>query len=316
VTTDMGEGTGIEARARARSAGVAGSLVRYWDYAPAADVSNDGGTHDGSNATAGAAPVTILMLHGFRGDHHGLLRIVEALPGCRILVPDLPGFGQSEPLPDRAHDVAAYVEVTRALIEELGLGPETVLLGHSFGSIIASHFAARHPELIGSLVLVNPICEPALKGPKGMASKLAELYYVLGARLPESLGLALLRSRLVVRITSIMMAKTKDPVLRRWIHGQHDAYFSAFASRDVLLETYRASTTGTVRQVAPSLTMPVLLVAAEKDDLGSVAGQRRLATLIPGAELHFIPDVGHLIHYETPGQAAGLITGFLHRLQA
>ena len=39
----------------------------------------------------------------------------------------------------------------------LGLGPDTVLLGHSFGSIVASHYVAAHPGTVSELILVNPI---------------------------------------------------------------------------------------------------------------------------------------------------------------
>ncbi|MUK03425.1 alpha/beta hydrolase, partial [Vibrio cholerae] len=112
------------------------------------------------------------------------------------------------------------------------------------------------------------------------------------------------------------MAKTKDRNLRRWIHGQHDAYFSSFASRRVVLEAFRASISGTVRDRARELCMPVLLVAAEQDDIGSVASQRDLAALIPNAALDVIPDVGHLIHYEKPREAAELIEDFLKDVHA
>lgn len=278
---------------------VDGTQQRCWDFPPVEG--------------PGDLPA-VFMVHGFRGDHHGLLRVVEALPTRRVLIPDLPGFGAADPLPG-THDVGAYARFVAACLERFGLGPETVLLGHSFGSIIASHLAARTPELISSLVLVNPICEPALEGPKGITSKAAELYYLAAARLPESAGRALLANPVIVRGMSILMAKTKDPVLRRWIHGQHDAYFSAFASRGVVLQAFRASITATVRDVAARLAMPVLLIAAEQDDLGSVAGQQHLASLIPDAELHILPGVGHLVHYEKPAEAASLIEDFLSRRQ-
>ncbi|WP_246657761.1 alpha/beta fold hydrolase [Arthrobacter yangruifuii] len=284
--------------AAVRSFTVDGTVQVCRDFPPATD------------AGAGAPP--IFMVHGFRGDHHGLLRIVEALPRHRILVPDLPGFGAGAALPG-PHDVAAYTAFVRAALGNLGLGPDTVLLGHSFGSIIASHLAAQSPELISTLVLVNPICEPALEGPKGITSKAAELYYRLAAELPEKPGMALLRSPVIVRGMSMLMAKTKDPGLRRWIHGQHDAYFSAFADRRVVLDAFRASISATVRDVAGQLAMPVLLIAAERDDIGSLAGQRRLAELVPDAELHVLPGVGHLVHYEKPAEAAGIIEDFLTR---
>lgn len=291
--------------AEVRPITVAGTAQRCWDFAPA-----DTGAAGSAGDDAGFPPV--FMVHGFRGDHHGLLRIVEALPRHRVLVPDLPGFGEGSPLPGR-HDVPAYAGFVRTALAELGLGAETVLLGHSFGSIIASRVAAESPELISELVLVNPICEPALEGPKAITSKAAELYYRAAAALPEKPGMALLRSPLIVRGMSMLMAKTREPGLRRWIHGQHDAYFSAFANRTVVLDAFRASISETVRDVAARLSMPVLLVAAELDDIGSVRGQQHLARTIPDAELVMLPGVGHLVHYEKPNEAAAAIEDFLAR---
>lgn len=273
-----------------------GAVQRYWDFAPASG--------------APAELPTLFMVHGFRGDHHGLLRIVEALPFHRIVVPDLPGFGRSEAL-DGVHDVDAYADFVSFSFTAFALGPDTVLLGHSFGSIVASRWAADHPTAIAALVLINPICEPALEGANRLASRLAAVYYRVGAALPERLGLALLGNPGIVLGMSSMMAKTRDRALRRYIHGQHLSYFSTYASRRVLLEAFQASITGTVRDEAARLLMPVLLVAAEKDDLGSVAGQRALADLIADARLEIIPEVGHLVHYETPDEAARLITSFL-----
>lgn len=267
--------------------------VRYWTFP--ADSASD-------------AP-TILMVHGFRGDHHGLLQLVEELRAYRIIVPDLPGFGESEAM-DR-NSVEDYASFVLESFKVLNLPTDTVLLGHSFGSIVCSRFAVEHPGLFSELVLVNPICEPALEGPGRIASRAAEFYYAAGAALPERAGAALLRSALVVRGMSWKMAKTDHRETRRYIHGQHLAYFGKFANRTALLETFRTSISNDVLQVAAQLSNPVLLIVAEKDDLGSVPAQRRLADVIPDSTLRIINGVGHLIHYETPGVAAGLINEFL-----
>jgi pimeloyl-ACP methyl ester carboxylesterase len=267
-------------------------------------------------AETGPDAPTVLMVHGFRGDHHGLELMARALPGFRVLIPDLPGFGESAPFTQGRHDVAGYVRFVRDFAAAAGLGPQTLLLGHSFGSIIAARVVAAAPPAFRALVLVNPISEPALKGPKAVASRLAESYYLLAAKLPARAGLWLLRQPAIVRAMSLMMAKTKDPALRRFIHDQHDRYFSAFASREVVLEAFQASISDDVGQVAGRLAVPVLLIAGVKDDLGSVASQRRLAGLVPQARLEFIEDVGHLIHYEAPAAAAGLVAGFAEGLDA
>jgi len=112
---------------------------------------------------------------------------------------------------------------------------------------------------------------------------------------------------------SELMAKTRDRSLRRWIHAEHRAWFSAFATRQVVLEAFDASISATVREVAPALTMPTLLIAAERDDLGSVPAQFRMAALVPEGELHVLSGVGHLVHYEAPAQAAALVRMFLNR---
>ncbi len=286
----------LQARVKAHEIRIDGAPVHYWEYSP---------------ASANEAYPTILMVHGFRGDHHGLLKIVDALPQARVIVPDLPGFGSSARLPAGEHTVANYAHLIETLFEQLRLPAETVLLGHSFGSVVASHVAAGGAGWPGALILINPICEPALEGSKAFLSKLTWLYYVLCAKLPEPAGLFLLRNRLIVRCMSVLMARTKDRRLRKWIHAEHGRFFSAFANRTVVLESFRASITGTVRDFAGRLNLPVLLIAAANDDLGSIAGQRRLQGAIAGSRLEILPDVGHLIHYEKPAEAAEIITDFL-----
>ena len=257
-----------------------------------------------------AAP-TILAVHGFRGTHHGLLRVVDQLPGVRLVMPDLPGFGESGVLPSGEHSVEGYGRWLGSLADELGLGPDTVLLGHSFGSIVAAHFAAAHPGRFRRLVLVNPISAPALEGPAGIARRRAELYYWSAAKLPESAGAALLRSRAVVRVMSGIMAKTKDPNLRAFIHAQHHAHFSEFANRASLLESFKASISHHAAETADGLDLPVLLIAGEKDEVADLADVRRFHERCADSRLTVIPGVGHLIHYETPEPAAAAIEEFL-----
>lgn len=286
----------LGARAIAKTVRVGTTTVKLWDY-PA--------------VTGSADPRTLFVVHGFRGDHHGLERVVEALPEVRLIMPDLPGFGESAAFTDRAHSIESYAEFVGELLDALELDHNTVLLGHSFGSIVASHFVAAHPDRVSSLILVNPIAAPALEGPKGVLSKLAQFYYWAAAKLPERAGQAILRSSAIVHLMSVAMAKTRDPELREFIHAQHHAHFSSFANRTMLLESFKASISGNVRQVAAKLTLPTLLVAGEKDDVTALPEQRTLLELLPDGTLEVIDGVGHLIHYETPHEAATAISKFL-----
>jgi pimeloyl-ACP methyl ester carboxylesterase len=206
------------------------------------------------------------------------------------------------------HDLSLYADWLRAFAA--AVAPGAVVLGHSFGSIVASA-AVANGLATPRLILVNPIGAPALEGPKAVLTRLAILYYALGARLPEALGTELLRNRIIVRVMSIAMAKTADPELRRFVHDQHDTYFSRFSDREVLSQAFRTSVSHDVREFAPRIAVPTLLIAAQRDDITPIAAERHLATLFPDAELVEIAHVGHLIHYETPAEAAGAIRRFL-----
>ncbi|KJL31828.1 alpha/beta fold hydrolase [Microbacterium azadirachtae] len=278
---------------RRQEAEILGGRTAYWVYGP-----DD-------------AELTVLAVHGFRGEHHGLEPVVAHLPGVRVIMPDLPGFGETTPLPGRVHDIEAYAQWLTEF--SAAVAPGAVILGHSFGSIVASAAVAGGLET-PRLILVNPIGAPALEGPKAVLTRLAMLYYALGARLPEALGTELLRNRVIVRGMSIAMAKTRDPELRRFVHDQHDTYFSRFSDRDVLSQAFRTSVSHDVREYAPRITVPTLLVAAQRDDITPIEAERALAPLFPDAELVEIAHVGHLIHYETPAEAAGTIRRFLRPL--
>jgi len=273
-----------------REVEVLGGTTAYWVYGPA------------------DAESTIVAVHGFRGEHHGLEPVVAHLPGVRVISPDLPGFGETAPVPGRTHDLDLYAQWLDAFVA--AVAPGAVILGHSFGSIVVSAAVARGLET-PRVILVNPIGAPALEGPRGILTRLAGFYYWAGAKLPTGLGDALLRNGLIVRVMSVSMAKTKDPGIRRFVHDQHDTYFSRFADRDVLHDAFLASVSHDVRAAAPSISQPTLLVAAQRDDITPIEAERRLATMFPDAQLVEIPDVGHLIHYETPAVAADAITRFL-----
>ena len=273
-----------------REVGVAGGVTAYWDYGPE------------------DAATTVIAVHGFRGEHHGLEPVVAHLPGLRVISPDLPGFGETAPLPGVVHDLPAYVRWLRGFAE--AVAPGAVILGHSFGSIVVAAAVADGLET-PRVILINPIGAPALEGPRGVLTRLAIFYYWAGSRLPARVGEALLRNKAIVRVMSVSMAKTKDADLRAFIHDQHDTYFSRFADRDVLRDAFVTSVSHDVSEFAARIAQPTLLVAAERDDITPIEAERRLAKLFPRAELVEIPAVGHLIHYETPAEAADAITRFL-----
>jgi pimeloyl-ACP methyl ester carboxylesterase len=291
-------GAGLDPAERIES--INGADLHYWVYRE--DLAGQGET--------GCAPV--VMVHGLRGTHHGLELIAQRLTDRCVVVPDLPGFGASTPMLGFRHDIEGYGGAMLALVELLGARERpVVLLGHSFGSLVAAHVASSAADLVHRLVLVNPISTPALGGPRAVLSHLTSAYYRLGQTLPVRPGRALLSSKWIVLAASWAMVRSKDKQLRRFVHENHLRYFSRFHSPNVLGETFEASVTRTVADYADALTMPTLLIAGEHDDIAPVEGQKELAGRLADAELVVIPEVGHLVHYETPAAAATEIQRFL-----
>jgi pimeloyl-ACP methyl ester carboxylesterase len=277
---------------REEAVSVLGSTTAYWDY----------GQVD--------AALTVVVVHGFRGEHHGLDPLVAHLRGIRVISPDLPGFGESTPLTEVETSIAGYSAWLRGFVDALQLPEPPIILGHSFGSIVSSAAVAdglHTPRLI----LINPIAAPALSGPKAILTWLTVMYYRVAAALPERIGYALLGNWLIVRFTSLVMVTTTDKSLRRWIHSQHHTYFSRYSDRATVLAGFDASVTSDVSMAAGRIHVPTLLIAADHDPITSVKALHRLAGLFSDAKLVMFENVGHLIHYERPKDAAREIVSFL-----
>lgn len=277
---------------RENVASVDGTTTHWWEY-PAA-----------------SASATLVLIHGFRGDHHGLELFADALPEFRIIIPDIPAFGSSSAWSDRPVTIDNYGKWLREFLGKVS-ADTAVVVGHSFGSIVVSN--ALRGNRTSPVILINPISQRALSGPKRITAAIASLWYVVGEALPERWGTAWLGNPLFVRIMSEMLAKSRNAELRAWIHDQHARYFSVYSDRQSLLEAFAASTTATVADYARDITAPVLLVAADHDDITPLAAQRAICDEFPDAELHVLEGVGHLVHYERPIEAAQAIRGFLAR---
>jgi pimeloyl-ACP methyl ester carboxylesterase len=259
-----------------------------------------------------ANPETIVMIHGYRGNHRGLEAIVGGLGDYRVIVPDLPGFGESSEL-SSVHNLDAYANWLEQFLSELGLISTANLVGHSFGTLVVGRYASTRD--CKSIVLINPVSGPALSGPRAFLTRITSAFYHLSNLLPESIGGWLLRSPIAVMVMSTVMAKTKDRKLRSWIHKQHLSNFSDFATVRVATEGYDASISSDLSVMAPSITTPVLIVAAELDDITAIEIQREVVKLYPRAKLAEISNVGHLVHYEAPEQAANYIRAFIEELK-
>ena len=105
-----------------------------------------------SYLTGGSGPPLVLV-HGLGGMATNWRLVAPELAGeRRVVIPDLPGHGYSEPLRERQRALDPFVEAVLAVAEAEEALPAP-FVGHSLGGLVSLHAAARRPDAVEGLVL-------------------------------------------------------------------------------------------------------------------------------------------------------------------
>ncbi|MGH1550641.1 alpha/beta fold hydrolase [Leifsonia poae] len=113
----------------------------------------DGGELAGGVWNTDVPGAPLLAIHGITANHLAWARVASALPGTRIIAPDLRGRGRSGGLPGPftlnhlADDLARVLDALDV--------PRVAVAGHSMGGFVAVRFAERHPDRAESLALID-----------------------------------------------------------------------------------------------------------------------------------------------------------------
>src|SRR5688572_2249630 len=95
----------------------------------------------------------VLLLHGFPGSADYFRNVIPDLSQTtHVIAPDLPGFGESDPL--RAVSFPAFGKCITELLERLEVGPRFIYL-HDFGAPVGFHIALEAPERVLDLIVQN-----------------------------------------------------------------------------------------------------------------------------------------------------------------
>lgn len=97
---------------------------------------------------------TLLAIHGITANHLAWQWLAMALPGWRVIAPDLRGRGHSIELP-APYGLVTHTDDLAALLGEAGVHEPVPVLGHSMGGFISLVLADRHPDLVRRLLLVD-----------------------------------------------------------------------------------------------------------------------------------------------------------------
>jgi pimeloyl-ACP methyl ester carboxylesterase len=111
----------------------------------------------------------ILLIHGFPSSSSSFRNVHGALAEeCFVIMPDLPGFGGSDPMEQPSF--AAYAEVIDGLLTQLGVDSFHLYL-HDFGAAVGLHLATAAPNRIRSLIVQNANAHESGMGPAWSATR-------------------------------------------------------------------------------------------------------------------------------------------------
>jgi pimeloyl-ACP methyl ester carboxylesterase len=228
----------------------------------------------------------VLILHGWGARIEAVDPIIRALsPRLAVYAVDLPGFGESG-LPPQTWGGGDYAEWTRALLDHLGL-ERASLVGHSHGGRTAIHLAARHPERVDKLILVDAA---------GIRPKRGLRYY-------RRVGLAK---------TAKHAARFLGPPGR----ALHKRVFARTASSDYanagpLRPTFVKLVNEDVTPLLSQIRASTLLIWGDQDTATPLSDGETMETLIADAGLVVLKGAGHFSYLDQPQRFGRVAVHFL-----
>ena len=243
----------------------------------------------------------VLMIHGSGPGVSGFVNWRLAMPElarhCRVIAPDMLGFGYSDRAADGVYSAARWVDQAVGLMDALGV-EQTDIVGNSFGGALALMLAIQHPGRVRRLVLMGAAgvefeLTPGLDAVWGYEPSMDNMRRIMdifafdSTRITEDIVRSRYQASIQPGAQEAFSAMFPAP-RQRWVH--------ALASAEEAI------------QAIPHET---LIVHGREDRVIPVSNSLRLCALIPRAQLHVYGHCGHWTQIEHAGRFARLVRDFL-----
>ena len=265
---------------------------------------------------AGDGPL-VLLLHGFPEFWYSWRHQIPALATrFRVVAPDLRGYNETEK-PQTGYDVRTLVEDVACLVRALG-HDRCRLAGHDWGGVIAWATAARYPEIVERLSILNAPHPTAMAlALWSSATQRKWSRYIFAFQIP-GIPEQRFRARNFAILEKIIRGRMVHP--ERLSDADLDAFKDALARPGALRSTlayYRAAFRGAVRSGFSThdvmIRVPTQVIWGEQDFALGIELVQNLSRWVEDLELELLPTAGHWVQQDEPELTSDLMLDFMSR---
>jgi pimeloyl-ACP methyl ester carboxylesterase len=214
-------------------------------------------------------------LHGWGSNSDRWIPVAEKISqrGLKVIVPNLPGFGESDALP-HAWNMNNYVNWVERFVKELNLG-DFYLMGHSFGGALAVKLTIKHPQEIKKLFLVSAASVRKRTTKKSVLKNI---------------------SKLVSKFSFLPFYSFCRKAFYKFIIRKSDyPYVSG-----LMKETFKNVISEDLSQFTGFIRTPTIIIWGDKDNSTPIEDAYFMNQKIKNSKLIIIPGAGHDLNRKQP----------------
>jgi pimeloyl-ACP methyl ester carboxylesterase len=246
----------------------------------------------------GTGPV-LLLVHGFPLDHSMWTHQIEGLsPVCRVIAPDLRGFGSSGGAGEEL-TMSRLADDLAELLQALHIDRPVIFCGLSMGGYIAWPFFQRHRARLAALILCDT--RAAADSPD-----VARGRHYLAERVLRD-GTHEVSEDMVSKLFADSIRQRSPETVQRTLEVMDRS-----SPQSVAAALRGMAERADMRELLPRIDCPVLVLCGQYDSITPVAEMEAMAAELPSATWQIVADAGHLAPLENPTAVNQAIRDFVH----
>lgn len=246
---------------------------------------------------------TIVLLHGiYARKEHWVDLARELTKRFHVIAFDLPGFGDNQSRQPQQYRLKTQANNLDEVLQSLNI--ESAHIGaNSMGAQVVSLLAVDRPEIIKSLAFIG--------SPLGVTSPIkSEMEKALiGGNIP----LLVKTEADFEQRKNWLFPKTPaipSPIMKTWMHQELS---NSVRNEEIWHAVKDFSDTPKLLEIAPSLSMPTLIIWCQQDRIFHVSGAKILGQALPDSRVAILEECGHVPMLDKPKEVSEVYLSFLKR---